>query len=113
MKAYKVFRIQNNKLTSISKYYFDDDYDFLKYSKSKWNERLKDCGPFTAFRTLKDAKRLLLHLKNISHKWKIYKIKGKKSKERYIYDQNYEDYYEDMDGVILLDRFKIIKEVEV
>jgi len=111
MKVYKVFWIENNDFMSIFGYpYQSKNLEFIKYSKKGWNERLEGCGPFCAFKNLEDAKDFL---SLYTGKFKIFEIEGKESKEIYVFVKYLEDLFIPSDGTILLDRFKIVKEVEV
>ena len=120
MKAYKIFRKTTRNLKSLYWHTIDEHKEmYIPYSKKGWNKRLKNCGPFTAFRTLKDVKNFLDFYYDEYKDYRIFKIKGVLSKENYVYDYFYNDncvvrHKENLPrGTILLDRFKIVKEVEI
>jgi len=116
MKAYKVFRIIDGKIYSVCSHVLNNTLTYLLYNKKNWNKRILKKGPFCAFRTLDDAKKFIdKHFDFFN--FKIYKVRGKKSKEKSVWeldiDKNKLEISLLPDGTILVDRFKIIKEVEV
>jgi len=120
MKAYKIFQEERGDLKSVYWHTIDEHKRiYIPYSKKGWNKRLDKMGPITAFKTLKDVKNFLDFYYDEYRDYRIFKIKGILSEENYVYDYFYNDNCvvrrkENLPrGTILLDRFKIIKEVEI
>jgi len=117
MKAYKVFRIQNNELTSISTYFMEKKY--FVYSKNKKNHRIVGCGPYCAFDKLEDAEKFKEEMINDekSINLKIFEVEGTKSEDVCVYTSNpctlkIENILFLPKGImLLLDDFTIVKEV--
>ena len=117
-----MFKENNGKLYSAFPHIYKNyEYISIPYSKVEWNERKERFGPICAFDTLENAKTFLKKMREPVIKFVIYQIEAVPSLDKDVWEWEgcegngtFYFYMKNIDlpnGTILVDRFKIIREV--
>jgi|GEM_PF-5078390 len=111
MKAYKIFAVFGDEFYSLYNHY-DPEGNIMRfnYSKTEWNERLDKMGPYCAFKTLDNAY-LFIDFEGYNEDYAICEIECKLSKYQKVWDGRLDTVTVFFTGTVLIDRFKIIREV--